>query len=251
MLALVTEAKTSHRLLAFRGRFLSVELAIDKDFGQKCKALCQAVMDVIAEPTRVQEVIEAFPHSVYVKSSTGVVLHSNRMYREMFAGDTSVIGRFSKSFLNDTIKPVSESSDALILAGCTNTLFEHAGRDVDGRSVLCETYKQSLLGLGHSQLAIFGVTKVVHVEDESAQKVLDLARYWQMFQGLDGRDREIAKMLAAGERIKTISKEFDVSEKTIDNRRQVILSQLSLVKPTELTKLLVRLQDNGFYDFGL
>ena len=139
----------------------------------------------------------------------------------------------------------------MILAGCTNTIFEHAGRDVDGRSVLCRTYKQSLLGLGHSQLAIFGATKVMHLESESAQKILDLARYWQLFQGLDGRDREIAKMLASGERIKTISQQFDVSEKTIDNRRNVILGQLSLVKPTELTKLLVRLQDNGFYDFGL
>lgn len=223
----------------------------EQDFGTECKTLCQTVIDSVAEPTKIQEAIEAFPHSVYVKSSTGVVLHGNKLYRELFAGEMSVIGRFSKSFLNETIKPVSESSDALILAGCTNMLFEHAGRDVDGRAVLCHTYKQSLLGLGHSQLAIFGATKVVHMEDETAQKILGLARYWQLFQGLDGRDREIAKMLASGERIKIISKQFDVSEKTIDNRRNVILTQLSLEKPTELTKLLVRLQDNGFYDFGL
>lgn len=208
-------------------------------------------MHSITEPDAVQQILDSFPHAVCVKSSKGLVLHSNVQYQQVFGGELSAVGRLSQSYLDQTIVPVSKSSDDLILAGCTRMEFEHAGCDADGRSLQLRTYKQSLLGAGHPQLAIFSSSMITRVEKASTQKILGLARHWQLFLRLDARDQEIAKMLAQGERIKTVSAQFDVSEKTIDNRRNVILSQLALSRPTELTKLLVRLQDNGFSDFGL
>ena len=118
--------------------------------------------------------------------------------------------------------------------------------------VMCRTFKRSMLGIGPPQLALFCVTQImVTIECEDAQRVLNLSKRWRLFLDLDPRDQMIARLLGRGEKVRAIAAQVDVSEKTIDNRRNAILEHLSLANPHDLIKLMVRLQDNGFCDFGL
>ncbi len=222
------------------------------DFSAAATTLYDRVVKAIQSKSDIKAVIDASNDCVYLKTADGQILFSNAAYEALISGAVTPVGRYSDAFLNGTTKPVSASSDALIVSGCIQAEFEHPGRDVDGRDVMFRTFKKSLLGVGHPNMAIFGVTRIVAVLGQPEhQKILDLARSWNLFQALDARDREIAKLVAQGEKPRAIAAKFEVSEKTVENRRNAALKALSLDSPIDLIKLLVRLQDNGFCDFGL
>lgn len=198
------------------------------------------------------DVLTATAHCVYVKSVDGQILFTNASYDTVFGHGVSPVGRYASAFLDDVIGTVAAESDKLLLNGCSTIQFDHPGRDSQGRELRLRTVKKSLLGMGHPKAAILGLTQVLHVSaDEHALKVFGLARHWQVFQRLDERDRRIAVLLSEGAKSRPIAEQFDVTEKTVDNRRSHILRHLGLKNTMDLARLLCRLQDNGFCDFGL
>jgi len=200
----------------------------------------------------VTAILEAQSDSIYVKSSEGLVIYSNAACEELFSASMSCQGRLASAFLNDTVIAVSKHSDALVLAGCQTAEYDHPGCDARGRHVLFRTYKKSLLGSGLPQLAIFGMTRVIEItDDRPTRKIHDLSRAWFALKELEERDREIAMLIARGDKLKDIATKMGTSHKTIENRRNAMISRLGLESTLDLVKLMVRLQDNGFADFGL
>ncbi len=196
-------------------------------------------------------ILDQSEHCVYLKSADGQVLLANSNYDKCFCRGQSAVGRYGHSYLDEMIGPVSQQSDALILSGCSFIQLNHVGRDGEGQDVQLQTVKLSLLGEGHAKAAILGLTKVMHVgNDEQTLRIVSLAHSWRTFQSLDERDRQIAVEIAHGAKAKGLALKFTVTEKTIDNRRAKLLEALGLKNPMELARLLVRLQDNGFNDFG-
>lgn len=220
---------------------------------EEVEKLSVRVVRAVRELRDINAIIEECPHSVYIKAADGQMLFTNTVYDQLFGkGGVTSTGRYSQAFLDEIILPISKHSDALILSGCTLVKFDHPGRDSNKQSLLLRSVKKSLLGIGHPKIAILGVTQVLEVsDDDSRQKILSLARSWRLFASLDERDRECATMMVRGEKTKAIAEKFGVTDKTVDNRRAVILKTLNLKNPMELTRLLCRLQDNGFCDFGL
>lgn len=218
----------------------------------QCVELHQAVKQAITEKDSVQDLVNGFDCSAYIKTTEGRLLVTNSLYEDLFSGDQNSVGRLSEAFLNETILAVSQASDAMIVAGCNETLFSHAGRDAHGRAVQMATFKGSLLGAGHSRMAILGVTKIVGIEEDDPQlKLLPLSKSWYVFSNFRQREKEIATLIARGKRVKDIASELSVSDKTVDNTRNSIMKKLSLDHPSELIVLMVRLQDSGYSDFGL
>ena len=181
------------------------------------------------------------------------MLLTNTRYERTFAGSQSSVGRFAEAFLDKTLLGVSRSSDEMIIAGCGELFFSHTGLDARGRVVKLESFKGSLLGAGHSNWAIFGVAHLLEIskEDDPSFKLLPLSNSWRLFSGMKDRERQTAVLIAKGTRIKDIATDLGVSEKTVDNTRASVLEKLGLEQPADLIKLLVRIQDNGFADFGL
>ena len=140
----------------------------------------------------------------------------------------------------------------MIASGCQFVEFEHPGTDAQGRDVLFRSLKRSLLHLKKPNLGIFCVTRIIEVRSsEMTANPPNLIQQWCVFQTLSEEERDVALQTIRGIRVKEIADRLGVSTKTVDNRRSAVLSKLSVQNPFELTKLMVRLHDNGFTDFGL
>lgn len=202
--------------------------------------------------TSSEELFGDVQDAVCVKSADGQIVLSNQAYDKVFAGDLKAVGRNASAFLDQSLFVLSKASDDLILSGADRLEFSHTGQNNAGDSLSMVTFKKSLLGIGHPRMAILGVTRVEDVVPANqAAKIQTLNDAWKQFQKLDLRDREVAKGIVGGMRIRELAEQLDVSEKTVENRRNAIFRTLSVDGATDLVKIMVRLQDNGFCDFGL
>jgi DNA-binding NarL/FixJ family response regulator len=61
-----------------------------------------------------------------------------------------------------------------------------------------------------------------------------------VFQNLTPREREILQLIAAGKSMKEIAYDLGISNKTVENQRQIIMKKLNLFSVAELTKYAVR-----------
>lgn len=223
-----------------------------QSFAKSCRHLSGMVSTALVDHLPVQTIIEGSTDCVYIKAGDSTILAKNKAYEKIFARDADPVGRLAEAFLNETILPVSAASDNLIMCGCQDLFFWHAGRDSIGRAVSFTTYKTTLLGLGHPRMAILGISRMTAIDESSpALKMLSLSQSWTVFKSLKPRDQAIAICFGRGAKFKTIAVELEVSEKTVENSRNATLDALGLSNQTELIKLLVRLQDNGFCDLGL
>lgn len=59
---------------------------------------------------------------------------------------------------------------------------------------------------------------------------------------LTPREQEIATLLAAGESCKQIARRLEICHKTVDNHQTILLQKLEVDNPTQLARLLVRLE---------
>lgn len=223
-------------------------------FVERAEQITKKVVQCLQSNTSFEEQLESEPIPVYIKSADSRVLFSNRAYRMVFSPNSMPVGRFGEAFLHETVIPISKASDALVLAGCTNTVFDHVGYDSYGHSVLFRTAKYSLLSIGHPSFSILGITKIQKVladDEQGMTKMALLTDKWNRFMGLDSSDRDIAILLARGLSTSDIATRLDISKRTVENHRTSILESMAVEAPLDLIKLLVRLQEKGFGDLGV
>lgn len=222
------------------------------DFKQVIQRVCGAVVTSLESGTQLGDQLKLEMDAVYIKSVEGKILMSNKAYESMFSDEKLTLGRPGSSYLTDSVLEVARLSDSMLLAGCQMLQFDHVGHDSAGRDVRFRTYKRSLLGMGHPTMAIIGITRLLEVIGNSGVIRLNtLKDQWKSFSQLDDFDRGIAIGLGRGISVGDIAAEHNVTKKTIENHRSAILKTLELNSPVELIKLVVRLQENGFGDFGV
>ncbi|QDT05789.1 Bacterial regulatory protein, luxR family [Rubripirellula lacrimiformis] len=221
-------------------------------FYSSCMDLTNRVRKAITANAPLLPLLETNSDSVYIKAADGTMLVCNRGYINLFAPGTDPTGRSTAAYLNEDLVTAARSSDLLVLSGADDVMFIHPYHDTKGHSLSLRTFKGSLLGLGHPRHAIIGISRLIGVNvSERRERLLPLGRSWAIYETLKQRDQEIAVWVARGERIKAIAENFHVSEKTIENSRNSTMKALHLGNPVDLIKLMVRLQDGGFADFGL
>ncbi|TWU60722.1 Bacterial regulatory protein, luxR family [Rubripirellula tenax] len=222
------------------------------EFVADCRDLRNDIVESLQRDSSVSTILEGMADAVYIKSSDGTVLDSNQAYRSAFTPGISPTGRQGSAYLDEKIAAVSNASDQLIMSGADTLIFNHFGHDAAGKAISMRTFKASLLGLGQPRHCILGLTRIRFMETtDSHLRLMPLFGYWEIFSKLKIRDQKIAAAVARGEKTKHIADSLSVSEKTIENARNSILKKLQLDHPIDLIKLLVRLQDSGFGDFGV
>ncbi|MGB7347117.1 MAG: hypothetical protein WBD20_23030 [Pirellulaceae bacterium] len=222
------------------------------DFVHVVQRVSTTVLRCIEEGVSLNGQLDTEQDSIYVKSVEGRMLHTNHVYDTMFAGKKIALGRQSSSFLSDSITQIAELSDSMLMAGAQTVQFDHLGHDVIGREVRLRTFKRSLLGLGHPTMAILGLTRLLEIiGDSNTYRLQTLKDQWRLFSKLDDLDRAIAVGIGQGLLVGDIATNHSVTKKTIENHRGSILKTLDLGTPIDLVKLIVRLQENGFGDFGV
>ena len=222
------------------------------EFEQTARRICSNVFQTLRQGASPEPVIAGQGDPISIKDVEGRILLCNRAYNHTFVGSDSPAGRPATSFLAETVASVATHSDSLILGGCSFILFDHVGHDLGGRAIRFIRLKHSLLGLGHPTMAIIEVTRMVELLGECPEKpVRDLLDLWATFRQLDELDRNIAIGLAQGKSVSLIAQENGVTKKTIENHRSAIIRTLRFDSPIDLIKLVVRLQENGFGDYGV
>ncbi|MDA8743295.1 LuxR C-terminal-related transcriptional regulator [Rubripirellula amarantea] len=223
-------------------------------FADDLERIFQSAMRCLDEKIPFDEGLRDENLSVYIKSSETRILYFNESYRMVFASESLPTGRLSKAYLQDSVIPISLASDELILAGCTTAIFDHFGHDSEGKPVMLRTGKRSLRTMAHPSFAILGVTEVIELLPEEARrsaKSAELTAKWNLFSKLSDEDRSLSILLAQGLTPSEIAEQRSVSKRTIENHRTRILQDLRLDQQVDLIKLVVRLQEKGFADFGV
>lgn len=234
-----------------RSLIQGTEMPFDDDFERSVKHICDRVVTAIQQSGAIHTLFVDDADAVFIKSVEGKILLTNKSYDALFTDGVSPVGRLGVSYLDDTIAPISSHSDAMILDGCRTIHFDHVGHDNQGREVRMRTVKKSLLGLGHPTIAILGIVRVVEVLNYVGKPARSLRVMWASFNQLDELDRNIAIGLARGKNVAMIAAENSVTKKTIENHRSNILRTLGYDSPISVIKLMVRLQENGYGDFGV
>ena len=222
------------------------------DFKQVIQRVCGEIIISLESGAAIGEQMKLESDAVCIKSVDGRILMSNEAYETMFSDEKLAIGRPDSSYLKDSVQEIARLSDNMLLAGCQMLQFDHVGHDSSGRDVRFRTYKRSLLGMGHPTMAIIGITRLLEVISNSGViRLSKLTDQWKSFSQLDDFDRGIAIGLGRDLSVGDIATNHNVTKKTIENHRAAILKTLKLNSPVELIKLVVRLQENGFGEFGV
>lgn len=219
-------------------------------FAERVEEVVLQMRDLIRRGESLNPVMEDFEFPLCLKSAEKQVLATNSIYTSVFGWRASCVGRTGGSYLNDTIKPVADRSDDVILSGCESLDLTHEGVDGYGRRMKFRAIKRSFLGAGHPRIAIFLAMKLLHVEDLPETVHDRLLLNWEVLKQLDARDKEIARLLCLGLTAQEVGQQMDLSKKTIEVRRASILRQFELDNTHQLARALVRLQDAGYCDFG-
>jgi DNA-binding CsgD family transcriptional regulator len=210
------------------------------------------IRTAIGDCADLNAIVHLCTYPVFIKSADGQVLLSNRLYDELFLSGRSPAGLEPMTFLDSVIAPISLKTDELIVCGCSYVDFFHLGQNVGGFAAELRTIKQSLIGAGHPELAILGLTSIVkRLPAHTVVRTVELEKSWRVFQELDPRDQECLRMLAVGNSVKEVAEVQKVSRKSIENRRKKVLMALSLNNVLQAGHLLCRFQDNGYGDFGI
>lgn len=193
-----------------------------------------------------------FVECIYIKNEEGTITFANTAYLKFFSAGESPVGRHAKNFLPPSMFSTSRHTDALILSGSEHLECDHTGPASDGRSYLLRTYKCSLRSLKHPGYTILGITRPLRLlKDDQSDPRARLARFTEVYRGLDERDREICRLIAIGLNSSEIGEQLGMTGRNVDLRRKKAFEQLGLTKPVDLVRELVRLQERGYLDLGL
>jgi DNA-binding CsgD family transcriptional regulator len=233
------------------GHTNSKEASERQRFLETTSRLMTSVIAMIDSGTPMDQVLGEEPDCIYLKSADRKMLYTNQAFHQVFSKDDLIVGVHVESRFSGSTVELSQHSDTMIMSGCRYVVFDHVGHNEDGVRLRMSTAKYSLLGLGHSSLAIMGVTRTYEqLDDESDPRVQvnTLIARWSQFESLNPIGREIAIELVRGKAVQQIAEEREVSKRTIENYRGAVLKELGVASPIELAKLLVRFQENGFGD---
>ncbi|MEM9412618.1 MAG: helix-turn-helix transcriptional regulator [Planctomycetota bacterium] len=192
-------------------------------------------------PPHIDEILDP----VFVKSSNGTIVHSNKAYREFFASGVAPTGRLATSFLDNSIIEVARHTDALILLGVESVTFRHFCIGPNSDWYLLQSCKKSLLTYGDGAFEILGFSRPISVERSSGLTVEPVSMRHEKYVRMSDRDRRICNLIAEGHSAPEIGHILSVSTKTIENRRKAILHKFDVEHPIEIAKTLVRFEERG------
>lgn len=224
-----------------------------------CQLFCETVaeiesvvQDALAQATPDWTPLDRFDELVFLKNSSLAVVTYNRAWSEFVDREQSSLGRQTRSFLAPEIAKLSELSDRTVLGGADTLEITYRGPDADGILYSFRAYKRRIHYPQHPGLAILGIVRVEgRIDGPEAEATARSVHLLSSFRELEARDREICRLVAIGESSRQIAKQFDMTPRAIELRRQKAFERLGVESPIQLARELVRLQERGLLDLGL
>ncbi|WP_442511457.1 LuxR C-terminal-related transcriptional regulator [Novipirellula sp. SH528] len=187
--------------------------------------------------------LSRFTDCVYIKDAHGCIIRENQALCDAFANGGTMIGH--KVGIDDTCNHL----DAILLLGNPWVECQHYAPNGDGRMCVLQTYKRRLDEINDPAFCMLGISRILgFVDKEEDVRRLSLREQFAVFNSLDDIDHTICHMIAEGESTKDIAASVSLTTKSIENRRQRIMTSLGLRRPVEIVKLLVRLEENRMID---
>lgn len=227
----------------------SDQLTYKLSFEQAKGQILQVFLDWFDGPRESPPDLSGFEDVIYVKNRSRVMTLVSDGYVNFFGDGMTPVGRSADSFLAESIKRVSQHTDALILDGIDHLELDHVGAGSNSDTYEIRTYKCSLVEYGFEAYAILGISrplKIIRRAGESGDKPLELKEQHKIYLGLDQIDKSICEKYAQGESTKDIANAVGLTTKSVENHRKKIMEQLGLSRPIEIVKLMVRFQDRDW-----
>ncbi len=225
---------------------------LDTGFLEQALQIGERLEKALRNNEPAESILADLSDAAYIKNSASQILYANRKHVELFSPNSSPVGKAGTAYLSEDMIGSSRLSDAMLFANCDYVLLRHFGHDSNQRGGQFLTYKHSLKRCDHPAFAIFGITRLVAVQEaEQNHTPASLGQLWDRYLLLSETDRVMAKHLSHGLSPREIAGMLGVSPRQVELRRKGILNHLSLTSPTQLTILFVRFQDRGYIDFGL
>ncbi|GAA5504750.1 helix-turn-helix transcriptional regulator [Novipirellula caenicola] len=202
-----------------------------------------ALLQWAENATGTEPDLNRFTDCVYIKDAHGCIIRENQALCDVFANGGTMIGRTVGSDETDN------HTDAVLLLGNPWIECQHFAANADGRMCALQTFKRRLDELADPAFCILGVSRILgFVDKDEDVRRLSLREQFAVFNTLDDIDHTICRMIADGESTKDIAATVHLTTKSIENRRQRIMTSLGLRRPVEIVKLLVRLEENRMID---
>ncbi|WP_197169437.1 helix-turn-helix transcriptional regulator [Novipirellula galeiformis] len=183
--------------------------------------------------------LSRFTDCVYIKDASGSIIRENRAFCDAFANGETMIGRPLSS--DETFTHL----DAVIMLGSPWIECQHFSSDAAGRMCALQTYERRLDEIEDPAFCILVVTRILgYLDKEEDVRRLSLREQFAVFNTFDDTDHTICRMIAEGESTKDIAAAVSLTTKSIENRRQRMLTSLGLQRPVEIVKMMVRLEEN-------
>ena len=133
----------------------------------------------------------------------------------------------------------------MLLAGIEELQFTYEYVGVCGNRYLLQNYKRSLLDYHDGAYEILCISRPVQWEETRQHSKDSLLGNHRSFLRLDDKAKLVCKMTSEGHSLKEIASVLDVSVKTVENRRRMVLQEFQLENVVEIVKMLVRFEERG------
>lgn len=231
---------------------LSTELPLSyqRAFEEEKREVYQAVCDWHRSGADLSRLnLDRFESLVAIKNHQRVVTYDNAPLRDFVLMGQSTRGTNPDPHLSPHVAKASQLSDQMILEGVLAVEVEHLNIWRQGRTVVMTTYKRRLDALKNPAYSILLVSRIKGYADSiHIDRRLNLNDSLIVFQQLDDIDRRICRGYARGESTREIAATVGLTSRSIEMRRQKIMELLSVDKPIEIVKTMVRLEENGLLD---
>jgi AraC-like DNA-binding protein len=183
---------------------------------------------------------------VAVQSMERIVTAENKPFRDLFMGGRSALGWNADSLLSVDAQRTWQNADQMILDGACYLELKHEASFLDGRRGTLITYRRRLDELHDPSYKLLLVSRIVAFSDASlTKKKRSLNELFSQLQQLDANDQLICRHYAMGDPTKEIAKRVGLTSRSVEMRRQKILTAFGFERPVEIIKMMVRLEEHG------
>lgn len=202
-----------------------------------------------AETERVEPMdLSSFDCVVAVQSVDRIVTAENKAFRDLFMGGRSALGWNADSQLSVDALRTWQHADQMILDGASYLELKHDVSFMDGRRGTLISYRRRLDELHEPSFKLLFVSRLVSFSDPSAnERKRSLHELFARLQQLDENDQLICRHYAMGDTTKEISKRVGLTSRSVEMRRQKILTMFDFKRPIEIIKMMVRLEEHGMF----
>jgi hypothetical protein len=193
--------------------------------------------------------LDQFESLVAIKGVDRSITIENASFRRYIMQGKSAVGKTLDELLIRELAATSQKTDAMVLDGVSVLELDHLAVWDNGRHCTMTTFKRRLDELGSNQYKILLISRFKEfVGPNLSDSKRSLGDSLLVLQNLDSIDQKICQGIVEGDATRDIANRVGLTSRSVELRRQKILDAFGFIRPIEIVKLIVRLEENGLLD---